>query len=36
MWRVWGEKRSVQGIGGGNLEERDHLEDQDVDGRILK
>jgi hypothetical protein len=29
------EKRPMQGLGGGNLEEKVHLEDPDVDGRIL-
>jgi len=30
-----GEERYVQGFGGGNLRERDHLEDPGVDGRII-
>jgi len=30
----WGEERRIQGFGGGNLSERDHLRDPDVDGRI--
>ena len=30
-----GEERRVQGFGWGNLRERDHLEDPDVDGRII-
>jgi hypothetical protein len=30
-----GEDRCVQGFGGGNLRERDHLEDTRVDGRII-
>jgi hypothetical protein len=28
-------ERCLQGFGGGNLRERDQLEDQDVDGRII-
>jgi len=31
-----GEERRVQGFGGGNLRERDHLGDLGVDGRILR
>lgn len=30
-----GGKRCVQGFGGGNLNERDHLEDLNVDERIM-
>ena len=30
-----GEERRVQGFGGENLRERDHLEDSGVDGRII-
>jgi hypothetical protein len=30
-----GEKRRIQGFGGGNLREREHLEDPGVDGRII-
>ena len=30
-----GEERRIQGFGGGNLRERDHLEDPGVDGRII-
>jgi len=28
-------ERFVQGFGGGHLRERDHLEDPEVDGRII-
>ena len=28
-------ERCAQGFGGGNLRERNHWEDQDVDGRII-
>ena len=30
-----GEERYIQGFDGGNLRERDHLEDQGADGRII-
>jgi hypothetical protein len=30
-----GGERSAQGIGGGNMRERGHWEDPDVDGRII-
>ena len=30
-----GEERRVQGFGGGNLRERDHLGDPGIDGRII-
>jgi hypothetical protein len=30
-----GEERFIQGIGWGNLRERDHLEDRGVDGNII-
>ena len=30
-----GEERRLQGFGGGNLRERDHLGDSDIDGRII-
>jgi hypothetical protein len=39
MGRVYsmygGEERHIQGFGGGNLRERDHLGDPGVDGRII-
>jgi hypothetical protein len=30
-----GEERCIQGFGGENLRERDHLEDPGIDGRII-
>jgi hypothetical protein len=30
-----GEERCIQGSGGGNLRERDHLEDPGIDGRVI-
>jgi hypothetical protein len=30
-----GEKRCIQGFGGGNLRERGHLGDPGIDGRII-
>jgi hypothetical protein len=30
-----GERRCIQGIDGGNLRERDNLEDLGIDGRII-
>jgi len=30
-----GEERRIQGFGGGNLKERDHLGDPRLDGRII-
>jgi hypothetical protein len=30
-----GEERLIQGFGGGNLKEKDHLGDPGVDGRII-
>ena len=36
MWHVWGEVRNVYRVLiGGNMRERDHLEDPGVDGRII-
>jgi len=34
MWRVWGRGEGCTGFWWGNLRERDHCEDPDVDGRI--
>jgi len=33
MWHVWG--KGVYRVWWGNLREREHLEDPDVDGRII-
>jgi hypothetical protein len=30
-----GEERCIQGSDGGHLRERDHVEDPDIDGRII-
>ena len=30
-----GQERRIQGFGGGNLRERDHLGDPGIDGRII-
>jgi hypothetical protein len=35
MEHVWGEERSIQVLWWGNVRERYHLEDSDVDGRII-
>jgi hypothetical protein len=35
MWRVWGKIEVCTGCWWGSLRERDHLGDQDVDGRII-
>jgi len=35
MWRVWGRGEAYKGFLWGNLRERDHLRDPDVDGRII-
>jgi hypothetical protein len=35
MQHVWEERRGVYRVLAGNLRERDHLEDQGVDGRII-
>ena len=33
--RLGGEERYIQGFFGGELRERDHLQDPDVNGRII-
>ena len=33
--RMGGEEGCIQGFGGGNLKERDHLGDLGIDGRII-
>jgi len=35
IWRVWGRGEVCTGLYWGNLRERDHWEDLDVDGRII-
>ena len=35
MWRVWERGEVCTGFWSGNLTERDHWEDPDVDGRII-
>ena len=35
MWRVWGRGEVCTGFWLGNLRERDHWADPDVDGRII-
>jgi hypothetical protein len=36
MWREWGGGEAYTGFWWGNLRERDHLGDPDVDGRISR
>ena len=35
MWHVWGRGDVYTGFWWGNLRERDHLKDADIDGRIM-
>jgi hypothetical protein len=35
MWHVWRRGEVLTGLQWGNLKEGDHLEDPDVDGRII-
>ena len=35
MWRLWGRGEVCTGFWLGNLRERDHWRDPDVDGRII-
>jgi hypothetical protein len=33
--RMWGQERCIQGFGGETWGEREHMEEQGVDGRII-
>jgi hypothetical protein len=35
MWQVWGRGEAYAGFWWGNLREKDHLGDPDVDGSII-
>jgi hypothetical protein len=35
MWHVWGRRDALDNFGGGNLKEKDHLDDYGVEGRII-
>ena len=35
MWHEWGQERFITEFGWGNLRERDHWGEPDVDGRII-
>jgi hypothetical protein len=35
MWHVWGKDKYVQDLWWGNLKDRGHLEDLDVDGIVM-
>jgi hypothetical protein len=35
MWHVWEQDRSIQGFGGERPVRKDHLEDLDLDRRVV-
>jgi hypothetical protein len=35
MWHIWGTAEVYTGLWWGNLRERDHFQDQGIDGRII-